>query len=288
MDNVLEIEGLNKNLGNFRLHEVSFALPRGYVMGFIGPNGAGKTTTIKLVMNLMHRDSGEIQVFGLDNRRWGKKIKQRIGFVYDDSHYYQNLSILENRRIVARFYRGWDEKAFQCHLLDFGLPPDKKLKDLSRGMRTKFSLAIALSHGAELLIMDEPTSGLDPVFRSELLDILRQLMIEENKSVLFSTHITTDLERVADYICFINQGQIVLCQGKDEVLQGHVLVKGALNLLTSETEKMFISIRKNQYGFEALTADSRSVRQFFGDTVLQDQAGLDDIMVYYVRGNKNG
>ena len=288
MDNVLEIEGLNKNLGNFRLHEVSFALPRGYVMGFIGPNGAGKTTTIKLVMNLMHRDSGEIQVFGLDNRRWGKKIKQRIGFVYDDSHYYQNLSILENRRIVARFYRGWDEKAFQRHLLDFGLPPDKKLKDLSRGMRTKFSLAIALSHGAELLIMDEPTSGLDPVFRSELLDILRQLMIEENKSVLFSTHITTDLERVADYICFINQGQIVLCQGKDEVLQGHVLVKGALNLLTSETEKMFIGMRKNQYGFEALTADSRSVRQFFGDTVLQDQAGLDDIMVYYVRGNKNG
>ena len=288
MDNVLEIERLSKTLGNFHLHEVSFALPRGYVMGFIGPNGAGKTTTIKLVMNLMHRDSGEVRVFGLDNCSYGKEIKQRIGFVYDDSHYYQNLSILENRRTVARFYRGWDEKAFQRHLLDFGLPPDKKLKDLSRGMRTKFSLAIALSHGAELLIMDEPTSGLDPVFRSELLDILRQLMIEENKSVLFSTHITTDLERVADYICFINQGQIVLCQGKDEVLQGHVLVKGALNLLTSETEKMFIGMRKNQYGFEALTADSRSVRQFFGDTVLQDQAGLDDIMVYYVRGNKNG
>ncbi|MDD2373126.1 MAG: AAA family ATPase [Syntrophomonadaceae bacterium] len=155
-------------------------------------------------------------------------------------------------------------------------------------MRTKFGLAVALSHGAEFLIMDEPTSGLDPVFRSELLDILQQLMVDENKSVLFSTHITTDLERVADFICFINQGEIVFCQGKDEVLQGHVLLKEDINLLTPETERLFIGLRKNQYGFEGLTADPRSVRQVFGDKVLLEQPGLDDIMVYYVRGNQNG
>lgn len=288
MGNVLEIQNLSKNLGNFRLHEVSFALSRGYVMGFIGPNGAGKTTTIKLVMNLMCRDGGEIQVFGLDNRRYEKEIKQRIGFVYDESHYYEDLSLLDNRRIVAAFYRGWDEKAFQQHLRNFDLPPHKKLKQLSRGMRTKFGLAIALSHGAELLIMDEPTSGLDPVFRSELLDILQQLLLEENKSVLFSTHITTDLERVADYICFLNQGQVVFCRSQDEVLQGHVLVKGALELLTPEAERLFIGLRKNQYSFEGLSADPRGARQVLGDGVLIEPPGLDDIMVYYVRGHQHG
>ncbi|MDD4172081.1 MAG: ABC transporter ATP-binding protein [Syntrophomonas sp.] len=287
MENVLEIEGLSKSLGDFRLHEVSFALPRGYVMGFIGPNGAGKTTTIKLVMNLMRRDSGEIRVFGLDNRRYEKEIKQRIGFVYDESHFYGELSILDNRRIAASFYRDWDEKVFQQRLRDFDLPAHKKVKDLSRGMRTKFGLALALSHGADFLIMDEPTSGLDPVFRSELMDILRQLMMEENKSVLFSTHITTDLERVADYICFINQGRIVLCQSKDEILQGHVLVKGALDLLTPEAERLFIGIRKNQYGFEGLSADPRRVRQVLGDRVLVEPPSLDDIMIYNVRGHQN-
>ncbi|MDD2422160.1 MAG: ABC transporter ATP-binding protein [Heliobacteriaceae bacterium] len=288
MDNVLEIRKLSKNLGGFRLREVSFTLPRGYVMGFIGPNGAGKTTTIKLTMNLMRRDDGEVRVFGLDNRRYGKEIKQRIGFVYDDSHYYEELSILDNRRIVAGLYQGWDEKAFQQRLQEFDLPPDQKLKNLSRGMRTKFGLAIALSHGAELLIMDEPTSGLDPVFRSELLDILQQLMVEENKSVLFSTHITTDLERVADFICFINQGHIVFCRSKDEVLQDHVLVKGALELLCPEANRLFIGLRKNRYGFEGLSADPRGVRRIFGDRVLVEQPGLDDIMVYNVRGHQHG
>ena len=287
MENVLEIEGLSKSLGDFRLHEVSFALPRGYVMGFIGPNGAGKTTTIKLVMNLMRRDSGEIRVFGLDNRRYEKEIKQRIGFVYDESHFYGELSILDNRRIAASFYRDWDEKVFQQRLRDFDLPAHKKVKDLSRGMRTKFGLALALSHGADFLIMDELTSGLDPVFRSELMDILRQLMMEENKSVLFSTHITTDLERVADYICFINQGRIVLCQSKDEILQGHVLVKGALDLLTPEAERLFIGLRKNQYGFEGLSADPRRVRQVLGDRVLAELPSLDDIMIYNVRGHQS-
>jgi len=287
LENVLEIEGLSKSLGDFRLHEVSFALPRGYVMGFIGPNGAGKTTTIKLVMNLMRRDSGEIRVFGLDNRRYEKEIKQRIGFVYDESHFYGELSILDNRRIAASFYRDWDEKVFQQRLRDFDLPAHKKVKDLSRGMRTKFGLALALSHGADFLIMDEPTSGLDPVFRSELMDILRQLMMEENKSVLFSTHITTDLERVADYICFINQGRIVLCQSKDEILQGHVLVKGALDLLTPEAERLFIGLRKNQYGFEGLSADPRRVRQVLGDRVLAELPSLDDIMIYNVRGHQS-
>jgi ABC-2 type transport system ATP-binding protein len=285
MENVLEIKGLSKNLGSFRLDKVSFSLPRGYIMGFIGPNGAGKTTTIKLLMNLMHRDGGDIRVFGLDNRRYEKEIKQRIAFVYDESHYYENLSLLDNRRIVAHFYRDWDEKAFQRRLRDFDLPPHKKLKNLSRGMRTKFGLAIALSHAAEFLLMDEPTSGLDPVFRSELMDILQQLLVEENKSVLFSTHITTDLERVADYICFINQGRIVLCQSKDEMLQGHVLVKGALEQLSPEAEKMFIGLRKNHYGFEGLSADPQGIRQFFGDGVLMESPGLDEIMVFYVRGH---
>lgn len=287
MENVLEVRDLSKKMRGFHLNALNFSLPRGYIMGFIGPNGAGKTTTIKLVMNLMRRDSGEIRIFGLDNRRWEKEIKQRIGFVYDENHYYEDLSLLDNRRIAAGFYRDWDEKSFQKRLQEFHLPPHKKLKELSRGMRTKFGLAIALSHHAELLVMDEPTSGLDPVFRSELMDILQQLMLTENESVLFSTHITTDLERVADYICFINQGKMIFCKGKDEVLQEHVLVKGALNLLTPEGEALFIGLRKNQYGFEGLSADLRSVRRVFGDAVLVEAPNLEEIMVYKIRGQQH-
>lgn len=226
MEHILEIKGLNKSYNDFSLKDVNFDLDRGYIMGFIGPNGAGKSTTIRLIMNLIKRNSGNIKVFGLDNIQNEKEIKQKIGFVYDENYFYEDLTLVEMKNIIAPFYKYWDEKTFKKYIVDFDLPKKKKIKELSKGMKIKYSLALALSHGAELIIMDEPTSGLDPVFRSEMLEILCSVLQDERKSIFFSTHITSDLEKVADYITFINKGKIIFSEPKDDILENYAIVKG--------------------------------------------------------------
>ncbi|MDQ1353611.1 MAG: type transport system ATP-binding protein, partial [Acidobacteriota bacterium] len=176
MENILEIKSLRKEYKGFTLNDISFALPYGYIMGLIGPNGAGKTTTIKLIMNLLRRNNGEIKIFGKDNREHEMEIKSRIGFVYDTPTFYEHLTLKQMKTIIAPFYKSWDEAMFQRYMKEFELSLKAKVRTLSRGMHMKFALALALSHHAELIIMDEPTSGLDPVFRRELLDILSALI----------------------------------------------------------------------------------------------------------------
>ncbi|MBC2580042.1 ATP-binding cassette domain-containing protein [Clostridium sp. DJ247] len=249
-------------------------------MGFIGPNGSGKSTTIKLIMNLIKRNAGEIKIFGLDNINKEKDIKQRIGFVYDENYFYEELSLVEMKDIIAPFYKYWDNKTFDKYISDFNLSKKKKIKDLSKGMKMKYSLAIALSHGAELIIMDEPTSGLDPVFRSELLDILYSIIQDENKSIFFSTHITTDLEKVADYITFLNKGKVVFSSTKDDILETYSIVKGDKSLLDRDIRKEFVGIRENSFGFEALTSNTDKIKKLFRDNALIEKATLEDIMVY--------
>lgn len=283
MSSILEVKNLAKEYKDFKLNNISFSLDRGYIMGFIGPNGAGKSTTIKLIMNLIKKNSGEIKIFGLDNIKREKEVKEKIGFVYDENYYYDELTINENKKIVAPFYKNWDEKAFNNYLKTFNIDGKKKVKELSKGMKMKFSLAVALSHKAELIIMDEPTSGLDPVFRSEILDILYSLIQDENKSIFFSTHITTDLEKVADYITFINNGNIVFSKEKDDVLSSYAVVKGDRGLLDKDMKKEFLGIRENSFGFEALTDNAGKIRGLFKDKVLIEKASLEDIIVYTVK-----
>lgn len=285
MENILEVIGLNKSYREFSLNNISFSLKPGYIMGFIGPNGAGKSTTIKLIMNLIKKDSGNINVFGLDHIKHDKEIKSRIGFVYDENYFYEDLTIGEMKNILAPFYKSWDNKIFNKYIKDFELPSNKQIKELSKGMKMKFSLAIALSHKAELIIMDEPTAGLDPVFRSELLDILYNIIQDENISIFFSTHITTDLEKIADYITFINRGEIVFSETKDKVLENYALVKGSKALLDSDIRKEFIAIRENSFGFEGLTNNPKNIKLLFKQDIVIEKPSLEDIMVYTVRGN---
>lgn len=284
--NVLEIEGLTKKFKNFTLNQISFNVPRGYIMGFIGPNGAGKSTTIKLIMNLLHKDAGQIKVFGLDHLKSEQEIKNRLGFVFDENCYYEELSIAAMAKIVSSFYRRWDQAAFDKYLRIFGLPPKSKIKELSKGMKMKFSLAVALSHHADLLIMDEPTGGLDPVVRSELLDILADLIQDEDKSVFFSTHLTTDLDKIADYITFIHEGEIVLSAAKDEILDQYGIIKGDSALLGRDTEGLFVGLRTNHYNFEGLVKDKALARKTFQSRVLVEKPTLEDIMLYTVKGEK--
>lgn len=287
MNNILEISNLRKDYKGFSLNNISFNLERGYIMGFIGPNGAGKSTTIRLIMNLLRKDEGDIKVFGLDHIKHERDIKNRIGFVYDENYFYDELTVNEMKGIIAPFYKKWDESAFEKYLKEFELPKNKKIKELSKGMKMKFSMALALSHQAELLIMDEPTSGLDPVVRSELMDILRYIIQDESKGIFFSTHITADLDRIADYITFINHGEIVFSSLKDEVMDNYAIVKGEKEFLNKDTRKFFVGIRENQFGFEALTENRNTVRKTFGDRIVIEKPSLDDIMVYCTRRERN-
>lgn len=283
MENVLEINNLKKTYKDFKL-DVSFSMKKGFIMGFIGPNGAGKTTTIKLIMNLLKRDEGTVCLFGLDNIQQEISVKEKIGFVYDDNYYYEDLTPLEIETIIAPFYRTWDSKAFQVHLKAFDLPTIKKLKQFSKGMKAKFSLAVALSHHAELIILDEPTSGLDPVFRRELLDIFAELIQDETRSILFSTHITGDLDRTADYITFIHNGKLVFSMEKDDIFATYGIVKGSTELLDHDSRKQFIGIRNSPYGFEGLTKSVDDTRKLFNERAHVEKASLDDIMLFTVKG----
>ena len=286
MEKILEIKNLSKNYNNYKLNDISFGLDKGFIMGFIGPNGAGKTTTIKLIMNLIKRNSGEIKVFGLDNCKSEKEIKSRIGFVYDECNFYENLSLKDNAKLIADFYDRWNWSVFDKYALQFGLDQKQKIKELSKGMKTKFAIATAISHDAELLIMDEPTSGLDPISRQEIINILQEYIEDGNKSILFSTHIISDIEKMADYITFINKGNIVFSEEKTLIEDKYKIVKGGLEILDNDLRKYFIEIKKNKYGFSGLTLKANELYEKFGANIVIDKPNLEDIMLYMVGEKK--
>jgi len=217
MDEAIVISGLRKAYSGFLLNDVSFRLPRGYIMGLIGPNGAGKTTVIKLILNLVRREAGHITVLGRDNLREEAWVKSRLGFVHETPAFYGYLTVRQTASLVSRFYPAWDNARFRELAGEFGLPLHKRVSRLSRGTVMKLSLALALSHSAEFLLLDEPTSGLDPVFRRELLERLSALIQDGRTSILFSTHITSDLERLADYLTFLREGQVVFSSSREEI-----------------------------------------------------------------------
>ncbi|EAZ86784.1 ABC transporter ATP-binding protein [Lysinibacillus fusiformis] len=284
MENVIELQHIQKSFNGFQIKDFSIHVKKVFVTGFIGGNGAGKSTTIKMIMNLLQQDSGTISIFGKSYKKHEKEIKERIGFVYDENIFYENITLKDMKKIIKPAYRKWDDKAFQHYVEQFELPLNKNMKTFSKGMKMKASLAIALAHHAELIIMDEPTSGLDPIFRRELLNILHELMQDGDKTIFFSTHITTDLDRIADYITFIHNGEHIFTKEFYKIQEEYAIVKGTLDLLDRETEQEFVALRKTNRGFEALTAKKHRVATIFGDTVVIEKPTLEDIMYYTKKG----
>ena len=248
----LELKNVCKSFRDFTLNNISFTLPQGYIMGLVGPNGAGKTTTIQLILNMLEKDTGEILVFGKDNVVCEKEIKQDIGTVFDNIFYVDSWTVKDTEKAVSIFYNNWRHDIFTDMLKRFDLPKNKKIGEFSRGMQMKLMLACAFSHNAKLLILDEPTSGLDPVTRDEFLEILQDYIKDGERSVLFSTHITSDLEQVADYITLVNQGNMIFTGSMEDLLDSYRLIKGKLRDLTVELEKSIIGLRKTDMGFDGL------------------------------------
>lgn len=284
MENILEIKNLTKKYKNFKLDNISFVIPRGFIMGFIGENGAGKTTTIKLIMNLLQRDRGEIKVFGKDNVKCEREIKERIGFVYDDCFYYENLSVKDNGKIIAGFYKFWNWKVFNDYLRKFNLNENQKVKELSKGMKMKFAIAIALSHKAEFIILDEPTSGLDPVMRRQLLELLQQVMEDEKVGILISSHITSDLEKIADYITYIKKGKIIFSMSTPELQEEYVVIKGNKNLLKDIDRDIIYGLRETPYGFEGITRELNKIEGGIRKQFIIEKPSIEEIMVAISKG----
>ncbi len=279
--NILSVANLTKRYPSFTLDNVSFDIPKGVIVGFIGQNGAGKSTTLKCIMRTTLADDGRVLVFGKDMERYELESKQHIAFSTGTFEYYRGEKLQKIADVYKTFYDNWDNDDFLRYCDKFHLQLDKRVKELSAGMKVKFALALALSHNAKLFIFDEPTSGLDPIAREELLDVFRDIVFDGNKSILFSTHITSDLDKCADYILFIAKGKMLLYKAKDELVEGHALIKGSNEQLTTDLHRRAVAIKKNAFGFVGLIERNKLLSS---DKFVTEKPTLDDIMVYYNLG----
>lgn len=280
--NAIEIRGLEKRYDGFQLGSFDLTLPSGCIMGLVGENGAGKSTTIKLIMNAIGRDAGEISVLGVDNRSAGfRDVKEDIGVVLDEAYFPEVMSARNVGKVMALTYKNWDAAAFEGYLKKFSLAPDKIFKDYSRGMRMKLAIAAALSHGAKLLILDEATSGLDPMARDELLDIFNDFTRDENCSILLSSHIVSDLEKICDYIAFLHKGRLVLCEEKDRLLEEYALIRLTEERLRELPEESIISRRASGYATEALV-----LRGGIPAAIPTEHTSLEDIILFMAKGDE--
>ena len=283
MTNCIEIKGLCKSYGDFALNNIDLTLPGGSILGLIGENGAGKTTTIKCILNLIHRDAGEITLLGYDNIREERLAKQDIGLVLDECFFSDALRPLDLDKILAPAYREWDRKLFRSYLDKFGLPEKKLIKEFSRGMKMKLSLSAALAHRPKLLILDEATAGLDPVVRDEILDEFLGFIQDEDHAILMSSHITSDLEKVADYIAYIHRGQVVLSDAKDAILDSYGRVGCTAAQLEAIAPADVLRVRKGAFGAEALVQDRAAFARKY-PMLLVERTTLEDIMLFVAKG----
>lgn len=281
MNNILAVNNLGKFYTEFQLKDINFNLPYGFIMGLIGQNGAGKTTTIKAILNMINKDSGEIAIFDKDNIKDEIEIKKDIGVVFDSNYFVDSWKIKDVEKSMRLFHDNWNNIKFRLLISKFNISTNKRISQLSKGMQMKLMLACALSYDAKLLILDEPTSGLDPVSRDELLDILKEYIEDGKHSVLFSTHITTDLEKIADYITYLNKGRLIYSGEKEEFIDAFRIAKGGIAELVYNLENKLIGTRTYSSGFEGLIRT-----EFIKDypNLIFEPASIDDIIVYSSKG----
>lgn len=284
-ENAIEIQGLTKKYDGFTLDNVSFAVPRGTIMGFVGQNGAGKTTTIKAILNIIRTDGGSVRILGMDHIEKEYEIKEQIAAVFDEIPFQDCFNAVQLNRVFEGLYVNWSSETFFSYLDRFQLPRRKKIRALSKGMKMKLQIATALSHGAKVLIMDEATTGLDPVVRNEILDIFREYLKDDTNSILMSSHITSDLEKIADAVTFIDKGKVYLTGYKDELLERHALLKCSRKEFETVARQDYISARVGEYNVEVMVADREAAHAKYPD-IACEKTTLEEIMLFYVNREK--
>ena len=286
MENIIEIKNLKKKYDDkFELGEIDIEIPKGVIVGLIGENGAGKTTLIKSMLNIIKIDSGEIKIFGKDYKKEEKEIKEDIGVVLDNMFFPELLNAKDINNAMKDVYKNWDSELYFSYLKEFDLPDNKPLKSMSKGMRKKLEIATALAHKPKLLILDEPTSGLDPVVRNEVLDIFLKFIEDEEHSILLSTHITSDLEHIADEIIFIDKGKKVLQKSRDEIIDNYGILKCDIDYFSNIDKKDIIAYKKTKYAYEILVNDKKQASKKYHSCVI-DKITLEDLMVLVIKGEK--
>ena len=285
INKVIEVKKGVRDYGDCKLDHISFAVPEGSVCGFIGQNGAGKTTTINLILDIINRDEGEINLFGKPVDQNHAYVREDVGVVFDEMGFHEFMTAKDINIMMKNIYKNWDEKVFFEYLKKFSLPSKKKCGAFSRGMRMKLQIAAALSHKAKLLIMDEPTSGLDPIVRNEIIGIFRDFVVEEDHTILLSSHITGDLEKIADEVVFIDGGKIVLSGNKDEILEKHGILKCKKEEASKVSETLIVGVEEEAYSTSILVNDRHAAAKLYPDMVMEE-AALEDIMIYYVNAEK--
>lgn len=284
-ENAIELNGVTKKYDGFTLDSVSFSVPKGSIMGFIGQNGAGKTTTIRSLLGITKIDAGEIRLLGLDHIKDEVEIKKRTAVVFDELPFHDIFTAKDMAKIFKGLYPEWDDKVYSQYLERFELPVKKKIGQFSKGMKMKLQIACALSHNAELLVMDEATSGLDPVVRDEILRIFMEYMEDGERTILMSSHITSDLEKIADCVTFIDKGTVMISGYKDEVLESHGIIKCSNEDVKLIAPSDIVSVRENSYGAEVMIHDRKSASYRYKNMMLE-KASLEDIMLFYVSRNR--
>lgn len=282
-ENILEIHNLSKDYGDFVLDRVSFSLPRGVIMGLIGENGAGKSTTINCILNEIQKSSGEVLIFGKDHISDEIEIKSKLGVVFDENHFPDIFTPMEIGKYMSGIYPGWEWVTYRQFLEKFELPKDKKVKDFSKGMKVKLAFAVALSHKAELLILDEATSGLDPIIRDDVLDMLIDFVQDESHSVLVSSHITSDLEKVADYITFLHKGKVIFSHEKDDLVDNYGIVSCGAAIFDTLDKTEIIAYRKEDYQYKVLVKNRDKAAKNYPKAIVSP-ATIEEIMLFYVKG----
>lgn len=285
MDAILQVENLTKQYPDFKLNHVSFAIPKGTIMGLIGENGAGKSTTINAILDLIKKDDGTVTFWGQELSENTKQIKEDIGVVFDGVNFYETLTPAKIGKISQAAYSQWDAPLYRSYLKQFELPDDKEVKTFSKGMKMKLCIAVALSHHPKLLILDEATSGLDPVMRDDILDVFLGFVQDENHSILMSSHITTDLEKVADYITFIHEGKVIFCKAKDELRYNYGIIRCGAATFDAIDKSEILAYRKCEYQWDVLVADKKRAQRKYKNFVVDD-ASIDDILLLYVKGEQ--
>lgn len=283
--NALEIKNISKTYKNFKLDDVSFVLPCGHIMGLIGENGAGKSTIINCILDIIEKDSGSISVLGQKNDKNNVSLKENIGVVLDASEVYDNYTVKQVENIMKDVYKQWNHEVYDYYIQKFALPLNKMIKDFSRGMKMKMAITIALSHQPKLLILDEATSGLDPIMRDEILDVFMEFVQDENHAILLSSHISSDLEKIADYIAFIHEGKLILSTSKDELIYEYGLMKCRNDEFDMIDKEDIIRYRIKTYEVEILVKDREKMAKKYPNCIV-DPTKLDDIMMLYVKGEQ--